>query len=69
MSTKNYFPQYTLKVKNEMLSKPLNNEGYFVTHFIAFFQANEVTKNLNTFLKSEFQKPVFDKIKKSIFAI
>jgi len=38
MSTKNYFPQYTLKVDNAMFTKPLREEGYFVTHFVTFFQ-------------------------------
>jgi hypothetical protein len=69
MSSKNYFPEYTLEIKNEMLTRPLDKEGFFVTHFVAFFQENEVTKNLNTFLKPEYRKPVFDKIKKSILAL
>ena len=69
MSTKNRFPNYTYKIDNSMLTKALLSEGYFVTHFIAPFQLNEVMQNLNSSLKTEFRKPVFDKIKKSILAI
>ena len=68
MSTKNYFPNYTIKIENYMLTKSLT-DGYFVTHFISQFTLKEVMGDQNVFLKREYMKMVFDKIKSSVLAI
>ena len=33
MTTKNYFPKYTIEIKPEMLSKAASRQGYFATQY------------------------------------
>lgn len=67
MTTKNYFPEYTIKITPEMLTKPQSKEGYFATHIISSFNMNDVISKGNTFLKAEFRAKVKNKIIESIF--
>jgi hypothetical protein len=67
ISTKNYHPEYTIKIKNEWLTKPLSGESYFVTHIISFFKLSHVIRSNGSFIKEPFFMNLLFKINKSIF--
>lgn len=67
MTTKNFFPKYTIEIKAEMLTKPQNRQGYFATHIVGMFNMDSMLKKSNTFLRAEFRGLVKQKIESSIF--
>ena len=67
MTTKNYFPKYTIEIKPEILSKASSRQGYFATHIVGMFNMDSVLKKQHTFLKPEFCDFVRSKIIHSIF--
>ena len=67
MTTKNFFPKYTLEITPDMLTKPQQRHGYFATHIVGMFNTNSVLRKSNTFLKVEFREMVRRKIQHSIF--
>lgn len=67
MTTKNYFPKYTIEIKPEMLTKASSRNGYFATHIVGMFNMDSVMKKQNTFLKPEYYDLVKHKIINSIF--
>ena len=67
MSTKNYFPKYTIEITPEMLTKNSDKKGYFVTHLIGQYTSDEILTKRNIYLKPEFQELVKAKIITSIF--
>ena len=58
ISTKNHHPEYTVKIENEWLNKPLGKQSYFVTHIINLFHVNDVMRRNNAFVK----KIYFDRL-------
>ena len=66
ISSKNYNPQYTFELKNEMLSNPLRVKSYVVCQLISGYTERDVVKKC-----SRVNEPVFleivEKIKKTIF--
>ena len=32
ISSKNHHPEFTIKIENEWLSKPMSKQSYFITH-------------------------------------
>lgn len=69
ISTKNHHPEYTLKIEDEWLNKPLDKQSYFVTHIVTFFKLNEVLQSRNTFIKKEHFDKVLEKVIDSMFDI
>lgn len=67
MTTKNYFPKYTIEITPEMLTKPQHRQGYFATHIVGMFNMNSVLQKANTFLKPEFRGKIREKIQRSVF--
>ncbi len=67
MTTKNFFPKYTIEIRPEMLAKVSSRQGYFATHIVGMFNMDSVLKKQNTFLKPEYCAFVKDKIIRSIF--
>jgi len=66
ISSKNYNPQYTFELRDDMLSKPLRLKSYVVCQLISGYTEQDVIKNC-----SRVNDPVFmaivEKIKKTIF--
>lgn len=58
ISTKNHHPEYTVKIEDEWLNKPLGKQSYFVTHIINLFNVNDVMRRNNAFVK----KIYFDRL-------
>ena len=67
MTTKNHFPEYTIEITADMLTKPQSKQGYFATHIISSFNMGDVISRHNTFLKPEYRDNVKNKIIQSIF--
>lgn len=67
MSTKNFFPKYTIEITPEMLTKNTDKKGYFATHLIGQYTSDEILTKRNIFLKPEFRELVKNKIITSIF--
>ncbi len=69
ISTKNYHPEYTIKIENDWLNRPMAKESYFVTHVVTFFKLSDVIQSRNTFVKSKYFDKVLAKIIDSIFDV
>ena len=67
MTTKNYFPKYTIKVTPEMLTKSTARESYFATHILSIFNMDSVISKRNVFLKSDYYDLIRNKVIQSIF--
>jgi len=66
ISSKNYNPQYTFELKNEMLSKPLKLKSYVVCQLISGYTERDVIKHCSRVNETVF-KEIVEKIKKTIF--
>jgi hypothetical protein len=62
MTTKNYFPKYTIKVVSDMLTKSTDRESYFATHILSIFNMEAVISKKNTFLKPEYHSTIRNKV-------
>jgi len=69
ISSKNYSPKYTLELKDEWLTRPMPKQSYFVTHFMSYFNPDEVSQSYRTSVKSEYMDAVICKVIKSIFEL
>lgn len=69
ISTKNYHSEYTIKIENEWLNKPLDKDSYFVTHIVTFFKLEDVIQSRNTIVKSKFFYKILEKVLESMFEI
>ena len=69
ISSKNYSPKYTLELKEEWLTRPLEKQSYFVTHFMTYFNPDEVSQSYRTSVKSEYMDTIITKVISSIFEI
>lgn len=67
MTTKNFFPKYTIETRPEMLTKVSSRQGYFATHIVGMFNMSSILKKQNSFLKPEYRDFVKGKIIRSIF--
>ena len=66
ISSKNYNPQYTFELSNDMLSKPLRLKSYVICQLISGYTERDVIKVCNKVNISVFLD-IVEKIKKSIF--
>jgi mRNA-degrading endonuclease toxin of MazEF toxin-antitoxin module len=66
ISSKNYNPQYTFELRNDMLSEPLRMKSYVVCQLISGYTKRNVIMNCNRVNKPVFLK-IIEKIKKTIF--
>ena len=66
ISTKNYNPQYTFELRDDMLTKPLRLKSYVICQLISGYTERDVMKKC-----SRINEPVFleivEKIKLTIF--
>ena len=40
ISTKNYHPEYTIRIEDEWLNKPMGRQSYFITHLVNMFNGS-----------------------------
>jgi len=66
ISSKNYNPQYTFELKDNMLSKPLRLKSYVVCQLISGYTERDVIKNCSRVNEAVFIE-IVEKIKKTIF--
>ena len=66
ISSKNYNPQYTFELRDEMLSKPLRLKSYVVCQLISGYTERDVIKKCSRINESVFLE-IVEKIKKTIF--
>ena len=69
ISTKNHHPEYTMKIEDEWLNRPLGKESYFVTHIVTFFKLEDVIRRTNTYVKEHFCYKVLERVIDSMFDI
>lgn len=67
ISSKNHHPEYTIKIEEEWLSKPMSKQSYFITHIMGMYNVDEVISKKNCFIKQRYFDVVIDKIVESIF--
>ena len=67
ISSKNHHPEYTIKIENEWLSKPMPKQSYFITHIMGIYNVEEVISQKNCFIKERYFDKIIDKIVNSIF--
>jgi len=70
ISTKNHHDEYTIEIKNEMLTSPLDDKSYFVTHQLDKFVYKDLPKIHNgkkRFVKEEYIESILNKIIETIF--
>ena len=66
ISSKNYNPQYTFELKDDMLSKPLNLKSYVVCQLISGYTERDVIKHCSRVNEAVFIE-IVEKIKQTIF--
>ena len=66
ISSKNYNPQYTFELREDMLSKPLKLKSYVVCQLISGYTEQDVIKRCSRIKESVFIS-IVEKIKKTIF--
>lgn len=66
ISSKNYNPQYTYLLENDMLTKPLSKKSYVICQLIGGYTERDVVKICSRIKNTAFQE-VIDKIKQTIF--
>ena len=69
ISSKNYSPKYTIELKDEWLTRPMCKQSYFVTHFIAYFNPEEVSRSYRTSVKSMYMDTILAKVINSVFEL
>lgn len=62
ISSKNLYPELTIPIENDWLSKPLSKQSYFITHLIKDFNTEDVINRYNNFVKTEYFDQIVDRI-------
>jgi mRNA-degrading endonuclease toxin of MazEF toxin-antitoxin module len=66
ISSKNYNPQYTFKLSDEMLTKPLLQQSYVICQLLGGYTEQHVIKKCGQVKNKSFLE-IIEKIKESIF--
>jgi len=69
ISSKNYYPELTIQIRNEWLSKPLSKQSYFITHLVNSFNVEDVIARYNNYIKGPIFEQIVYKILQNITAI
>ncbi|RYU85925.1 hypothetical protein EWM62_18915 [Mucilaginibacter terrigena] len=68
LSTKNYFPEFTMEITPQMINSPRNlRTGYAVCHMIQQFYTEDVITRTGATLKIDSFKKLTDQVKEVIF--
>ena len=66
ISSKNHFPELTIPIQKEWISKPLSKQSYFVTHIVKDFNVEDVISRYNNFIKAEYFPTIVKQIAENI---
>lgn len=66
VSTKNHHPEYTIRIEDEWLNKPMGKKSYFITHLVNMFNVEDVVQRSNTFIKQVHFERVIAKMMDNI---
>ncbi len=69
ISSKNHYPELTLPIQAEWLSKPLSKQSYFITHIVKDFYVEDVINRYNNYIKDDFFEMVVRKIVDNIVGV
>lgn len=69
ISTKNVHPEYTVPLTDEMVTKPLGRQSYFVTHFLMYFSIEEVNFSYGRAVRQPYLNQIICKTIYSIFGL
>lgn len=69
ISTKNYLPEYTMRIENDWLYKPIAKQSYFVTHIVTFFKLKDVIRSNNNFVRQVYFNRILSKVIDSLFDV
>lgn len=70
ISSENHNPEYSIEIKNEMLTSPMLKQSYFITHQIDKFEYNSLFVrhfNPRRYLKEEYIEDILNSIISVIF--
>ncbi|MCE5320107.1 MAG: type II toxin-antitoxin system PemK/MazF family toxin [Bacteroidales bacterium] len=70
ISTKNHHDEYTIEISDEMLTSPLKEKSYFVTHQLDKFVYKEIhgiDTRTKRFVKDEYIEGILNKVIETIF--
>jgi len=70
ISTKNHHPEYSIEITNEMLTSPMDEQSYFVTHQLDKFESDSTYIRPfypKRYLKDEYVEDVLNKVISVIF--
>ena len=67
ISSKNIHPKYTIKLTDEMVTKPLGKQSYFVTQFLMYFSKDEINFSYGRAIRQPYLDHVISKTIDSIF--
>lgn len=62
ISTKNHYPELTIRIQDEWLSSPLSQQSYFVTHIVNQFNFDDVIARHNCFLRQPYFYHIVERI-------
>jgi mRNA-degrading endonuclease toxin of MazEF toxin-antitoxin module len=66
ISSKNYNPQYTFELRDDMLSRPLRLKSYVICQLISGYTERDVIKHCSRVKEAAFDE-IVEKIKETIF--
>jgi mRNA-degrading endonuclease toxin of MazEF toxin-antitoxin module len=66
ISSKNYNPQYTFELRDDMLSRPLRLKSYVICQLISGYTERDVIKHCSRVKEAAFNE-IVEKIKETIF--
>ena len=67
ISSKNQNPEFTMRIENDWLLKPLSKQSFFVTHVVGYYRVDEVIQSFNNFVKADYFDPILFKVIYSMF--
>lgn len=66
ISSKNHFPELTIKIDNAWLNKLLSKQSYFITHIVQQFNVDDVMNRYNNYIKKQYFETIVRQIVKNI---
>ncbi len=65
LSTKNFNPEFTFEITDEMVTKPANKTRYAICHLVAIISEDEIIGRYGS-IKTEYLTKILEKFKNDI---
>ena len=62
ISSKNHYPELTIPIQQDWLSKPLSKRSYFITHIVKDFNVADVMNRYNNYLRNDIFEDILRRI-------